>query len=131
MNWKSDNYIKFNAAPVVPTETFNGSQTTSVFGTDVTLLAYGYNDTGEVIETGTKTFSITTAAELAEFNSWLLGESDDAAQKPDGQIVSQIQLWLDAENSQITTVSAAQAKYAELIENVLSSGKNLTLSPGL
>lgn len=123
VNWKSDNYIKFNAAPVVPTETFNGSQTTSVFGTDVTLLAYGYNDTGEVIETGTKTFSITTAAELAEFNSWLLGESDDAAQKPDGQKVSQIQLWLDAENSQITTVSAAQAKYAELIENVLSSGK--------
>lgn len=80
VNWQSDNYIKFNAAPVVPTETFNDSQTTSVFGTDVTLMAYGYNDAGEVIETGTKTISITTAAELAEFNSWLLGESDDAAQ---------------------------------------------------
>ncbi|WP_370621291.1 autotransporter outer membrane beta-barrel domain-containing protein [Citrobacter cronae] len=87
-------------------------------------MTYGYNDAGEVIETGEKTFSITTAAELAEFNSWLLGESDDAAQKPDGQKVSQIQLWLDVEDSQITTVSAAQAKYAELIDDLLTSGKS-------
>lgn len=124
VNWQSDNYIKFNAAPVIPTKTFNGSRTTSVFGGDVTLMTYGYNDAGEVIETGEKTFSITTAAELAEFNSWLLGESDDAAQKPDGQKVSQIQLWLDVEDSQITTVSAAQAKYAELIDDLLTSGKS-------
>lgn len=124
VNWQSDNYIKFNAAPVIPTKTFNGSRTTSVFGGDVTLMTYGYNDAGEVIETGEKTFSITTAAELAKFNSWLLGESDDAAQKPDGQKVSQIQLWLDVEDSQITTVSAAQAKYAELIDDLLTSGKS-------
>lgn len=54
----------------------------------------------------------------------MLGESDDAAQKPDGQKVSQIQLWLDVEDSQITTVSAAQAKYAELIDDLLTSGKS-------
>lgn len=65
VNWQSDNYIKFNAAPVIPTKTFNGSRTTSVFGGDVTLMTYGYNDAGEVIETGEK------RSQLPRLRNWL------------------------------------------------------------
>ncbi|HBC2890881.1 TPA: autotransporter outer membrane beta-barrel domain-containing protein [Citrobacter freundii] len=121
VNWQSDNYIKFNAAPVIPEKTFTGSAQTSVFGDEFSLMTYGYDEDGKVVETGESTFTITNTQELAEFNDWLLGKSDDAAQNPDGEKVSQIQLWIDAE--EVTTVTAAQTKYAELIENLLTSGK--------
>ncbi|MDN4294923.1 autotransporter outer membrane beta-barrel domain-containing protein [Citrobacter freundii] len=121
VNWQSDNYIKFNAAPVIPEKTFTGSAQTSVFGDDVTLMTYGYDEDGQVVKTGERTFTITNTQELAEFNDWLLGKSDDAALNPDGEEVSQIQLWIDAE--EVTTVTAAQTKYAGLIENLLTSGK--------
>ncbi|ELK6656977.1 autotransporter outer membrane beta-barrel domain-containing protein [Citrobacter freundii] len=121
VNWQSDNYIKFNAAPVIPEKTFTGSAQTSVFGDDVTLMTYGYDEDGQVVKTGERTFTITNTQELAEFNDWLLGKSDDAALNPDGEKVSQIQLWIDAE--EVTTVTAAQTKYAGLIENLLTSGK--------
>lgn len=121
VNWQSDNYIKFNAAPVIPEKTFTGSAQTSVFGDEFSLMTYGYDEDGKVVKTGERTFAITNTQELAEFNDWLLGKSDDAAQNPDGEKVSQIQLWIDAE--EVTTVTAAQTKYAELIENLLTSGK--------
>ncbi|HGY5665340.1 TPA: autotransporter outer membrane beta-barrel domain-containing protein [Citrobacter freundii] len=121
VNWQSDNYIKFNAAPVIPEKTFTGSAQTSVFGDDVTLMTYGYDEDGQVVKTGERTFTITNTQELAEFNDWLLGKSDDAALNPDGEKVSQIQQWIDAE--EVTTVTAAQTKYAGLIENLLTSGK--------
>ncbi|MDM3224224.1 autotransporter outer membrane beta-barrel domain-containing protein [Citrobacter sp. Cf088] len=121
VNWQSDNYIKFNAAPVIPEKTFTGSAQTSVFGDEFSLMTYGYDEDGKVVETGERTFTITNTQELAEFNDWLLGKSDDAAQNPDGEKVSQIQLWIDAK--EVTTVTAAQTKYAELIENLLTSGK--------
>lgn len=121
VNWQSDNYIKFNAAPVIPEKTFTGSAQTSVFGDDVTLMTYGYDEDGQVVKTGERTFTITNTQELAEFNDWLLGKSDDAALNPDGEKVSQIQLWIDAE--EVTTVTAAQTKYAGLIEYLLTSGK--------
>ncbi|WP_196004900.1 autotransporter outer membrane beta-barrel domain-containing protein [Citrobacter freundii] len=121
VNWQSDNYIKFNAAPVIPEKTFTGSAQTSVFGDEFSLMTYGYDEDGKVVETGERTFTITNTQELAEFNDWLLGKSDDAALNPDGEKVSQIQLWIDAE--EVTTVTAAQTKYAGLIENLLTSGK--------
>lgn len=121
VNWQSDNYIKFNAAPVIPEKTFTGSAQTSVFGDEFSLMTYGYDEDGQVVKTGERTFTITNTQELAEFNDWLLGKSDDAALNPDGEKVSQIQLWIDAE--EVTTVTAAQTKYAELIENLLTSGK--------
>ncbi|HHN6007315.1 autotransporter outer membrane beta-barrel domain-containing protein [Citrobacter freundii] len=121
VNWQSDNYIKFNAAPVIPEKTFTGSAQTSVFGDEFSLMTYGYDEDGKVVKTGERTFTITNTQELAEFNDWLLGKSDDAALNPDGEKVSQIQLWIDAE--EVTTVTAAQTKYAELIENLLTSGK--------
>lgn len=121
VNWQSDNYIKFNAAPVIPEKTFTGSKQTSVFGDEFSLMTYGYDEDGKVVETGERTFTITSTQELAEFNDWLLGNSDDAAQNPDGEKVSQIQLWIDA--GEVTTVTAAQTKYAELIDNLLTSSK--------
>lgn len=87
----------------------------------MTLMTYGYDEDGQVVKTGERTFTITNTQELAEFNDWLLGKSDDAALNPDGEKVSQIQLWIDAE--EVTTVTAAQTKYAGLIENLLTSGK--------
>ncbi|NUH53360.1 autotransporter outer membrane beta-barrel domain-containing protein [Citrobacter portucalensis] len=124
VNWQSDNYIKFNAAPVIPEKTFAGSAQTSVFGDDVTLMSYGYDADGKVVETGTRTFNITSTQELADFNDWLLGKSSDAAENPEGQKVSQLQLWLDVENGDITTVTAAQTKYAELIDGLINSSKS-------
>ena len=40
VNWQSDNYIKFNAAPVIPEKTFTGSAQTSVFGDEFSLMTY-------------------------------------------------------------------------------------------
>ncbi|SUX75026.1 Type V secretory pathway, adhesin AidA [Citrobacter freundii] len=119
--WQSDNFIKFNAAPVIPEKTFAGSAQTSVFGDDVTLMTYGYDTDGKVVETGERTFNITNTQELAEFNDWLLGNSSDAAKNPEGEKVSQIQLWLEA--NEVTTVTAAQTKYAELIDGLINSSK--------
>lgn len=121
VNWQSDNYIKFNAAPVIPEKTFAGSAQTSVFGDDVKLMTYGYDTDGNVVETGERTFSITNTQELADFNDWLLGNSSDAAENPEGEKVSQIQLWLDA--NVVTTSTAAQTKYAELIDDLINSSK--------
>lgn len=125
VNWQSSNYIAFGVAPVVPTKTFDGSRQTTVFGDDVTLMTYGYDDEGKVIETGEKTFSITNSAQLAEFNDWLLGNSNDSARTPDGDSVSQIQLWLDS--GAITTVNGAQTYYAQLIDGLMTSSKNAAL----
>ncbi|MGK3494231.1 autotransporter outer membrane beta-barrel domain-containing protein [Citrobacter youngae] len=122
VNWQSDNYIKFNAAPVIPTQTFAGSAQTSVFGDDVTLMTYGYDADGKVIETGVRTFTITSTQELADFNDFLLGRSADAAENANGDKVSQIQLWLEAE--EVTTVTAAQAKYAGYIDSLINSSKS-------
>ena len=119
--WQSDNFIKFNAAPVIPEKTFAGSAQTSVFGDAVTLMTYGYDTDGKVVETGERTFNITNTQELAEFNDWLLGNSSDAAENPEGEKVSQIQLWL--ETDEVTTVTAAQTKYAELIDGLINSSK--------
>ncbi|EPJ3205953.1 autotransporter outer membrane beta-barrel domain-containing protein [Citrobacter freundii] len=121
VNWQSDNYIKFNAAPVIPTQTFTGSKQTSVFGDDVSLMTYGYDADGKVIETGVRTFTITSTQELADFNDFLLGRSADAAENANGDKVSQIQLWLDAK--EVTTVTAAQAKYAGYIDSLINSSQ--------
>ena len=121
VNWQSDNYIKFNAAPVIPTQTFTGSAQASVFGDDVSLMTYGYDADGQVIETGVRTFTITSTQELADFNDFLLGRSADAAENANGDKVSQIQLWLEAE--EVTTVTAAQAKYAGYIDSLINSSQ--------
>ncbi|XEI61095.1 ESPR domain-containing protein [Citrobacter portucalensis] len=55
VNWQSDNYIKFNAAPVIPEKTFAGSAQTSVFGNEFSLMSYGYDADGNVIEKGERT----------------------------------------------------------------------------
>ncbi|MDE5205846.1 hypothetical protein PYX06_11760 [Citrobacter amalonaticus] len=96
VNWQSNNYIQFGAAPVVPTQTFAGSKQTTVFGDDITLMTWGYDEEGKVVETGSRTFSIKSAADLANFNDWLIGAGSESAKTPDGQNISQIQLWLDS-----------------------------------
>lgn len=68
MNWQSDNYIKFNAAPVIPEKTFAGSAQTSVFGDEFSLMSYGYDADGNVVEKGERTFTITSTQDLADFN---------------------------------------------------------------
>ena len=47
--------------------------------------------------------------------------ASDAAENPEGEKVSQIQLWLEA--NEVTTVTAAQTKYAELIDGLINSSK--------
>lgn len=125
VNWQSDNYIQFGAAPVVPTKTFAGSKQTTVFGKDITLMTYGYDEEGNVVETGNRTFSIKSTADLANFNNWLVGAGSESAKTPDGQDISQIQLWLDS--GAISKVSDAQTYYASLINQLLTSGTNADL----
>lgn len=125
VNWQSDNYIQFGAAPVVPTKTFAGSKQTTEFGKDITLMTYGYDEEGNVVETGNRTFSIKSTADLANFNNWLIGAGSESAKTPDGQDISQIQLWLDS--GAISKVSDAQTYYASLINQLLTSGTNADL----
>lgn len=56
-----------------------------MFGDEFSLMTYGYDEDGKVVKTGERTFTITNTQELAEFNDWLLGKSDDAALNPDGE----------------------------------------------
>ncbi|AST78865.1 TPA: autotransporter outer membrane beta-barrel domain-containing protein [Citrobacter farmeri] len=125
VNWQSDNYIQFGAAPVVPTKTYAGSKQTTVFGDDITLMTYGYDEEGKVVETGNRTFSIKNTADLANFNNWLIGAGNESAKTPDGENISQIQLWLDS--GAISKVSDAQTYYASLINQLLTSSTNADL----
>lgn len=125
VNWQSDNYIQFGAAPVVPSKIFAGSKQTTVFGKDITLMTYGYDEEGNVVETGNRTFSIKNTADLANFNNWLIGAGSESAKTPDGQDISQIQLWLDS--GAISKVSDAQTYYASLINQLLTSSTNADL----
>lgn len=122
VNWQSDNYIEFGAAPVVPSKTFAGSKQTTVFGNDFKLMTYGYDDEGNVVETGERTFSITNSADLADFNNYLIGAGSNSAKTPDGENISQIQLWLNY--GVVSKASDAQAKYTNLINGLLSSSTN-------
>ncbi len=120
VNWISDNYISFGAAPVVPNETFNGSQTMDQFGEKVTIDTYGYDSNGNAVKTGTKDFDITTTEELGDLNDWLLGESDATVLNTQGQKVSQLQLMLDA-NRATMSLKDVEDWYAKLITSVLQS----------
>lgn len=120
VNWISDNYISFGVAPVVPPEEFKGSQATSQFGTTLTVDTYGYDESGNAIQTGTKTFTITNTQELGAFNDWLLGQSADAVTNVDGEKVSQLQLKLDAEKG-TASVQTVQDWYSGMIQQVLAS----------
>lgn len=120
VNWISDNYISFGAAPVVPNETFNGSQTMDQFGKVLTIDTYGYDSDGNAVKTGTQEFDITNTQELGDFNDWLLGENDAAVLNTQGQKVSQLQLMLDA-NRATMSLKDVQDWYAKLIISVLQS----------
>lgn len=120
VNWISDNYISFGAAPVVPNETFNGSQTMDQFGKVLTIDTYGYDSNGDAVKTGTQEFDITNTQELGDLNDWLLGESDATVLNSQGQKVSQLQLMLDA-NRGTMSLKDVEDWYADLISSVLQS----------
>nr|WP_153879367.1 autotransporter outer membrane beta-barrel domain-containing protein [Citrobacter freundii] len=120
VNWISDNYISFGAAPVVPNETFNGSQKMDQFGKVLTIDTYGYDSNGDAVKTGTQEFDITNTQELGDLNEWLLGESDTTVLNSQGQKVSQLQLMLDA-NRGTMSLKDVEDWYAKLINSVLKS----------
>ncbi|MFQ0832450.1 autotransporter outer membrane beta-barrel domain-containing protein [Citrobacter gillenii] len=120
VNWISDNYISFGAAPVVPNETFNGSQKMDQFGKVLTIDTYGYDSNGDAVKTGTQEFDITNTQELGDLNEWLLGESDTTVLNSQGQKVSQLQLMLDA-NRGTMSLKDVEDWYAKLISSVLKS----------
>lgn len=122
VNWQSDNYIQFAAAPVVPSKTFAGSKQTTVFGGEFEVPVYGYDKDGKPALIETKTVTIDSAEKLAAYNDWLLGVGEHAAKTPDGQNISQIQLWLDA--GECSTISSAQTQYAQLIDSVMKKSEN-------
>lgn len=120
VNWISDNYIAFGAAPVVPTETFKGSQATDQFGKVLTIDTYGYDSEGNAVKTGTQEFDITSTQELGDLNDFLLGEGDTAVFNAQGQKVSQLQLMLDANRASMS-LKDVEDWYANLISSVLQS----------
>lgn len=120
VNWISDNYISFGAAPVVPNKSFNGSQTMDQFGKVLTIDTYGYDSEGNAVKTGTQEFDITNTEELGDLNDWLLGESDTTVLNAQGNKVSQLQLMLDA-NRATMSLKDVEDWYAKLITSVLQS----------
>ena len=120
VNWISDNYIAFGAAPVVPAETFKGSQATDQFGKVLTIDTYGYDSEGNAVKTGTQEFDITSTQELGDLNDFLLGEGDAAVFNAQGQKVSQLQLMLDANRASMS-LKDVEDWYANLISSVLQS----------
>ncbi|MCS2171924.1 autotransporter-associated beta strand repeat-containing protein [Scandinavium sp. TWS1a] len=126
-NWESDNYIHFRPAAVIGEQ----SSATSVQSTqyDYTLTLPQYQEianTGRVIKLADKEFHISSSADIADVNDYLVGQGAYAGQ-------SQVQNWLLAGASvdgsdAITSSVQAQTVYNGIIADMLGQAESTTIN---
>lgn len=118
VNWQSDNYVHFAPAAVISSDLQNETAVSSQYNDSITLPNYVLVG-GQVVQAGSRTFTINSAADIATVNNFLLGTSREN---------SQVQLWLTGgvtlppENggAVIDSPVIAQNTYNAIIQSLLN-----------
>lgn len=119
VNWLSDNYVHFSPAAVIDSDLQSETAVSSKYSDSITLPNYALV-AGRVVQIGTREFDITSAADIATVNNFLLGTSREN---------SQVQLWLTGgvtlppENggAVIDSTVIAQNTYNAIIQSLLDN----------
>ncbi|MCS2163624.1 autotransporter-associated beta strand repeat-containing protein [Scandinavium sp. H11S7] len=119
VKWQSDNYVHFAPAAVISGDLQKETAVSSQYNDSITLPNYVL-DRGQVVQAGSRTFTINSAADIATVNNFLLGTSREN---------SQVQLWLTGgvtlppENggAVIDSPVIAQNTYNAIIQSLLSA----------
>jgi fibronectin-binding autotransporter adhesin len=124
VNWQSDNYIHFRPAPVIASDTQNVTAQSAQY--NYTLILPNYVQLGErVAQVGSRTFVITSSADIAEVNDYLTGQGAFAG-KP------QVQYWLTAgatvNGDTIDSATEAQNTYNAIITGLLAQEDQTTIN---
>ncbi len=124
VNWLSDNLIHFRPASVISNDSQSVSAQSAQY--DYTLTIPNYIKVGSrVIQLGSKTFNITSSADIAEVNDYLVGQNAYAG-KP------QVQYWLTAGASVngevIDSAPEAQSVYNAIIGGLLNQQQQTSIN---
>ncbi len=124
VNWLSDNLIHFRPASVISGDSQSVSAQSAQY--DYTLTIPNYVQVGQrALQVGSKTFNITSSADIAEVNDYLTGQNAYAG-KP------QVQYWLTAGASVngevIDSAPEAQSVYNAIISGLLNQQQQTSIN---
>ncbi|MGU3521852.1 autotransporter-associated beta strand repeat-containing protein [Enterobacteriaceae bacterium C23F] len=123
VNWLSDNYIHFRPAAVISSDVQGQSAQSTQYNYTLTLPNY-VAVAGRVVQVGSKTFTINSAADIADVNDYLVGQGSYAGN-------SQIQYWLTAGatvNGEVIDSSVeAQQVYNTIITTLLNQAQSTAI----
>lgn len=124
VNWLSDNYIHFRPAAVISSDVQNASAQSTKYNYTLTLPNYA-QVLSRTVQIGTKTFTINTAADIAEVNDYLTGQGNYSGK-------SQIQYWLNAgatiNGETIDSTVVAQNTYNAIIQGLLAEAESTAVN---
>lgn len=124
VNWLSDNFIHFRPASVISTDSQSLSAQSAQY--DYTLTLPNYVQVGQrVMQVGSKTFDITSSADIADVNDYLVGQNAYAGK-------SQVQYWLTAgatvNGEVIDSAPEAQSTYNAIISGLLAQQQQTSIN---
>ncbi|HEY2451989.1 MAG TPA: autotransporter-associated beta strand repeat-containing protein [Scandinavium sp.] len=123
-NWKSDNYIHFQPAPVISNDIQSVSAQSTQFDFTVKLPQYYQQESGKIIVIAPKDFHITSSADIADVNDYLLGQGKYAGQP-------QMQFWLtqgvEVRGEVIDSTAEVQAIYNAIISEMMAQKETTTI----
>ncbi|WP_277976413.1 autotransporter-associated beta strand repeat-containing protein [Pantoea endophytica] len=124
VNWLSDNLIYFRPAAVISNDSQSISAQSAQY--DYTLTIPNYVQVGQrVLQAGSRTFNITSSADIAEVNDYLTGQNAYAG-KP------QVQYWLTAgatvNGEVIDSAPEAQSVYNAIITGLLDQQQQTSIN---
>ncbi|MCS2166870.1 autotransporter-associated beta strand repeat-containing protein [Scandinavium manionii] len=125
-NWQSDNYIHFSPAAVIANQSSQTNVQSTQYNYTLTLPEYEIGPLGKVRLVGNKEFDITSSADIADVNNFLVGQGAYAGK-------SQVQYWLLAGASvdgsdPITSSTQAQTTYNGIITDLLGQAESTTIN---
>ncbi|MCT4709420.1 autotransporter outer membrane beta-barrel domain-containing protein [Enterobacteriaceae bacterium H11S18] len=123
-NWISDNYIHFMPAPVISRDIQSLSAQSTQFDFTVKIPQYMQTESGRIIGLAPKQFHITSSADIADVNDYLLGQG-----KYEGQ--PQMQFWLskgvEVRGEVIDSTAEVQAIYNLIISEMMKQKETTTI----
>ncbi len=125
-NWQSDNYIHFRPAAVIANQSSQTNVQSTQYNYTLTLPEYEIGPLGNVRLVGNKEFDISSSADIADVNDYLVGQGEYAGK-------SQVQYWLLAGASvdgsdPITSSTQAQTTYNGIITDLLGQAESTTIN---
>ena len=124
VNWISDNYIHFRPAAVISSDVQSENAQSTQYSYTLTIPNYA-EVLGKTVRAGSKSFTINTAADIADVNDYLTGEGSYSG-KP------QIQYWLNAgatvNGEVVTSAVVAQQTYNAIIQGLLAQAQSTAIN---